>query len=230
VEEDIELRLRAVEPEVAGWKPTAIGREVGQSRQWVRRWLRRYEEEGDDGLADRPPRPKTSPSRLSQVVVDEIVMVRRLLCPDRFANCGPKAIVAEIERRGLLETVPSVSLIKRVLATNNLSRRYHRRRRSPMSTLGLPQVTSPGVWQQSDWVQDRYLAGGIRFSSLEIADVGSHMMWSASHRRRTLLAAVRQLTEKAWPQMSIPLAMGTDNAFSKTSVATIRGPLGSECC
>lgn len=99
-----------------------------------------------------------------------------------------------------------------------------------MSTLGLPQVTSPGVWQQSDWVQYRYLAGGIRFSSLEIADVGSHMMSSAPHRRRTLLGAVRQLTDKAWPQMSIPLAMGTDNASSKTSHRNNRGPFGSGCC
>jgi transposase-like protein len=144
VEEDIELRLRAVEPAVAGWKPTAIGREVDQSREWVRRWLRRYEEEGDDGLADRPRRPKTSPSRLPQVVLDEIVTVRRLLCADRSATCGPEVIVAEIERRGLLETVPSVSSIKRVLATNNLSRRHHRR--SPLPSVDPRPASGDFSW------------------------------------------------------------------------------------
>lgn len=139
----------------------------------------------DVGLVGRPRRPRTNPTRLPRAVVDEIITVRCLLCADRFANCGPEAIVGEIERRALLETLPSVSSIKRVRAANNLSRRYLRRGRSNTFTLGPPKVTSPGVWQQSEWVQDRYLRGGIRFSSLQISDVGSHMMPSARHQRRT---------------------------------------------
>jgi hypothetical protein len=150
-------------------------------------------------------------------VVAEIVEVRHLLDGDRFASSGPGAIAAEIERRGILGQVPSMSSIKRVLADAGLTRPYRKRRRSKVSVLGLPQVTAPGVWQQSDWVQDRLLEGGIRFSSLQVSDVGSHMMSAGQHRQRTLLAAVSQLTEQAWPALSIPRAMGTDNAFAKTT-------------
>lgn len=217
MDEDVEKRRRAVELAGAGWKPTAIGLELGRSREWVRTWLGRYRELGEAGLVDRSRRPKTSPTRLPETIIDEVLTVRRLLDADRFANAGPVAIAAEIERRGILKTVPSVSSIKRLLGQAGLTRPYRKRRRSTTPTLGLPKVTSPGVWQQADWVQDRYLAGGIRFSSLQITDVGSHMMSSAQHQRRTLLSAVRQLTEQAWPQMSIPQALGTDNAFSKTS-------------
>jgi hypothetical protein len=110
-----------------------------------------------------------------------------------------------------------VASIKRVLANAGVSRSYRKRRRSTKGLLGLPKVTAPGIWQQADWVQDCYLEGGIRFSSLQITDVGSHAMSSVQHQRRWLLVAVRQLTEVAWPAMSIPLAMGTDNAFSKTT-------------
>jgi hypothetical protein len=195
----------------------AVARELGRSREWVRIWLARFEAEGDAGLADRSTRPHTSPNRLGVETIDEILRVRGLLETDRFANSGPKAIEAEIERRAVLGRVPSVSSIKRVLSEADLSRPYRKRRRSPGSVLGLPKVTVPGVWQQTDWVQDRQLTGGIRFSSLQISDLGSHMMSSAQHLRRILLAAVRQLTEQAWPHMSIPQAMGTDNAFSKTS-------------
>lgn len=217
MDEDIGLRRRAVELADEGWKPSAIGREVGRSREWVRKWLNRRRQEGEAGLTDRSRRPMASPTRLPESVIDEIVTVRRLLEGDRFANSGPIAIMGEIERRGVLEAVPSVSSIKRVLVTKGLTRRHQKRRRSNTSILGLPKVTSPGVWQQSDWVQDRFLTGGIRFSLLQISDVGSHMMSSSPHARRTLLAAVRQLTDYTWPAMSIPLAMGTDNAFSKTS-------------
>jgi hypothetical protein len=46
-EEDVELRLRAVELSGRGWKPTAIGRELGRSREWVRKWLGRFEVDGE---------------------------------------------------------------------------------------------------------------------------------------------------------------------------------------
>ncbi|MDF1598135.1 MAG: hypothetical protein P1T08_18865, partial [Acidimicrobiia bacterium] len=52
---------------------------------------------------------------------------------------------------------------------------------------------------------------------LQIADVGSHGLSAGQHLRRTLLAAVRQLTREAWPLLSIPQAMGQDNAFAHTS-------------
>ena len=215
--ENVELRRRAVDLAKAGWSQKAISREVGRSREWVRTWLGRYEQEGEQGLIDRSRRPRTIPAQLPDAVINEIIRVRRLLEEDRFANVGPIAIAAEIERVGDFSSVPSVSSIKRVLRGAGLSRPYRKRRRSTSPVLGLPPVTTPGIWQQADWVQDRRLTGGIRFSSLQISDVGSHMMSSAQHQRRTLLAAVRQLTEQAWPQLSIPQAMGTDNAFSKTS-------------
>jgi hypothetical protein len=151
------------------------------------------------------------------VVWDEIVSVRRMLEADRHANRDATAIQAEIEQRANIDRVPSLASIKRVLAVEGMTRPYRKRTRSKIPTLGLPEVTEPGVWQQADWVQDRALEGGIRFSSLQITDVGSHMISTSQHRRRTVAAAARQLTDQAWPQLSIPVAMSTDNAFSKTS-------------
>ena len=217
VGDEVDMRRAAIELAGRGWKPTAIGRKLGRSREWVRVWLGRYRTEGELGLVDRSRQPRNSPSRFPDEVIAEIVAVRRFLDADRFANSGAGAVAAEIERRAVLGRVPSLSSIKRVLTEAGLTRPYRKRRRSTISVLGLPKVTAPGVWQQSDWVQDRLLEGGIRFSSLQISDVGSHLMSAGQHRQRTLLAAVGQLTNRAWPAMSIPLAMGTDNAFSKTS-------------
>ena len=217
LEGEVGLRRQVVELANQGWSKTAIAAELGRSRDWVYKWLHRYEAEGEEGLSSRSRRPRRTPSRLGINVVAEIVAVRHFLDGDRFASSGPGAIAAEIERRGILGQVPSRSSIKRVLTEAGLTRPYRKRRRSKVSVLGLPKVIAPGVWQQSDWVQDRLLEGGIRFSSLQVSDVGSHMMSAGQHRQRTLLAAVSQLTERAWPAMSIPLAMGTDNAFAKTS-------------
>lgn len=212
-----ELRRRAVELFEQGSKPSQIAVELGRSRQWVNKWLGRYRSEGDSGLASRSRRPHSSPSRLGTDVRNEIVAVRGLLEGDRHANRDAVAIQDKIEVRARIEAVPSLASIKRVLASEGLARPYRKRVRSKTSMLGLPEVTDPGVWQQTDWVQDRALGHGVRFSSLQISDVGSHMLSSGQHRRRTLAVAVRQLTEQAWPQLSIPQAMSTDNAFSRTT-------------
>ena len=213
----VELRRRAVELAGRGWKPTAIGRELGRSREWVRRWGQRFDADGDAGLVDGSRRPHVIANRLDEATVAEVLAVRDLLEADRFSSVGPRAIAAEIERRGVVGRGPSLSSIKRILSAGGRSRPYRKRRRSNRSRLGLPEVTAPGVWQQADWVQDRMLSSGVRFSSLQISDVGSHMISSGQHRSRGLLVAVRQLTAEAWPAMSIPLALSTDNAFSKTS-------------
>jgi hypothetical protein len=220
LEGEVERRRRAVEQAEAGWSKTAIAAELGRSREWVHKWLKRFEADGYDGLESRSQVPHTSPTRLAVRVIDQIVAVREELEDDRFANSGAKAVMAEIERRGLVRPVPSESSIQRALADRAMTRPHQKPRRAKGPVLGLPKVTTPGVWQQADWVQERFLEGGIRFSSLQIADVGSHMISADQHLDRRLLTAVRQLTEDAWPKMSIPYALGTDNAFSKTSHRT----------
>ena len=176
-------RLRAVELDEAGWKTGAIAQEVGRSGRWVRKWIGRFETEGESGLVDRSRRPACSPNRLSDTVRGEVLKTRAELGEDRHANVGAKAIRARMRRVGLVDEVPSESSIKRILGDAGVTRTYRTKRRSAGSVLGLPTIVEGGIWQQADWVQDRYLSGGIKYQSLQISDVGSHMVSSDQHRR-----------------------------------------------
>lgn len=217
VNNEYELRLRAVELAGTGWKSAAIGRELDRSPRWVRKWVRRFETEGDAGLMDRSRRPVCSPSRLDDTVRSEILRLRDELEKDRHANVGAKAIRAKMQRTGTVAEIPSVASIKRILNHAGVARSYRTKRRSTGSILGLPAMVRGGIWQQADWIQDRYLPGAIKYQSLQISDVGSHMVSSGQHRRRTIYNAVWQLINRAWPTMSIPYATGTDNAFARSS-------------
>ena len=108
-------RLRAVELDEAGWKTGAIAQEVGRSGRWVRKWIGRFETEGESGLVDRSRRPACSPNRLSDTVRGEVLKTRAELGEDRHANVGAKAIRARMRRVGLVDEVPSESSIKRIL-------------------------------------------------------------------------------------------------------------------
>lgn len=214
---EVELRRRAVEMSQGGWGPSAIAGELGRSREWVRKWVRRWEADGDDGLVDRSRRPVSSPSRLDGDVTAEVLSVRDVLEADRHANVGPVAVQAEMERRAVVGEVPSLSSIKRILRAEGRSRPYRLAAKSSERKWDLPVPAVPGVWQQSDWVHDRRVGCGTLFSSLQISDVGSHGLSAGQHLKRTVSAAVRQLTAEAWPVLSVPQAMSTDNAFSRTS-------------
>lgn len=210
-----ELRLAAVRLVGEGVRVTEVGDRLGRSRRWVHKWLRRFEAEGETGLLDRSRAPKTTLRSIDAMTAAEVLRIRGALEANPVASIGAESVQATMERGGW-EPIPSVASIQRILSRAGRTRPYQRRTRRDVR-LPLPMVTRPGVWQQADWIQDRWLQGGIRFQSLQAVDVGSGAVASEQYLNRTVINASEFALEKAWPVLSIPWAMGTDNAFVKTT-------------
>lgn len=213
---ELARRQRAIELVNSGVAKAETARRVGRSRRWVIKWVARWDADGAAGLVDRPRVPHTQPTKTSQRVVNEVLKMRARLEAIPEANIGGLSVLAAMERQRF-EPLPSVATIERILSDAGVTRPTGKRDRRSGVSLPLPKVTAPGIWQQADWIQDRYLEGGIRFQSLQIADVGSHGIASGQYLDRKLLTAVTFVIEHAWPTLSIPAAMGIDNAFVKTS-------------
>lgn len=213
---EVDRRREAVRLVVGGVPVAKVARLVGRSRWWVYEWLGRFEEFGDDGLVDQSRAPLSRPSKTEQDVIDRVLSKRSELKGDPVASIGALTILAELEREGF-DRVPSLRTIERILQQARVTKPSRKRDRSTEPKLPLPQVTTPGVWQQADWVQNRWLTGGIRFNSIQVTDVGSHGVASHQYHQRTMTNAVSFLINHAWPTLSIPQAMGIDNAFSKTT-------------
>ncbi|HEY0700260.1 MAG TPA: IS481 family transposase [Micromonospora sp.] len=60
-----------------GWKPAHAATAQGVSRACVYRWVKRYDEEGVEGLHDRSSRPHHCPNQTSVEVEEAIVVMRR---------------------------------------------------------------------------------------------------------------------------------------------------------
>lgn len=73
----VEARLLMVERYRELKSISGVSRELGTSRQVVRKWLRRHEEEGDKGLRDRSRRPHISPRRTASKVERLISKLRK---------------------------------------------------------------------------------------------------------------------------------------------------------
>ncbi len=59
------------------WSPAAAADGMGVSRATVYKWIRRYLDEGPDGLEDRSSRPRRSPNALREQQVKRILKTRR---------------------------------------------------------------------------------------------------------------------------------------------------------
>jgi transposase-like protein len=190
----------------------AAAREVGRSEQWLHKWLRRYENDGRDGLRDRSRAPHGSPNRLGPEVAAAILKTRERLEHSEFGNRGAEAIRFELLSDGC-EPLPSISTIDRVLrrAGRSGSRSASRKGTRPCWS---PSVSAPGRWQQADWVGPRWLGPAVSFSSLNVVDVGGGAGWADQHPNQRLPAALRALTDAAWPQIGIPLHLSVDGAFA----------------
>jgi transposase InsO family protein len=89
-----------------------LARAYGMDRSWLYRRLARYRLEGSAGLELRSRRPRRSPSKVADLVEDEIVALRKELTDAGF-DAGADTIRTHLARRG--GAVPSTSTIWRVL-------------------------------------------------------------------------------------------------------------------
>ena len=89
-----------------GWSVSAAAESLGVSRATAHKWLRRFREEGLEGLEERSSAPHRRPSALSKREVDRICRARRRLKvgPHRLGPAlgHPRSTVyAVLRRRGL---------------------------------------------------------------------------------------------------------------------------------
>ena len=106
-----------------GWSVATATKASGVSRATGHKWVRRYDEEGVEGLMDRPCRPHSSPARLDPGQEGEIVRLRReqKLGPHRLAarTGNPRSTCYQVLRRHRLHRLDWVDR-----PTGRLIRRY----------------------------------------------------------------------------------------------------------
>jgi hypothetical protein len=223
---EFERRCWAVRRVVEDHVPVVrAAREVQRTEQWLHKWLRRYEAEGREGLRDRSRAPHSSPNRVGADVVEAILRTRKRLERCEFANRGAEAVRFELHSEGF-EPLPSQSTIDRVLrrAGHNDTRVASRKGTRPCWS---PSVSTPGKWQQADWVGPRWLGPAVSFSSLNVVDVGGGAGWADQHPNQRLCVALEALTDSAWPRIGIPQHLSVDGAFAIQSPFRKLNPFNS---
>lgn len=143
---------------------------LGISRQSFYKWRARYRAEGLDGLGERSRRPRSSPRRLSSMVEDAIVELRKRLTDDGL-DAGP-ASIRWLLAQGGRQRPPSEATIWRVLVRRGFVVPQPSKR--PKSALRRFEADWPNErWQldHTDWA----LADGTGVQILNLIDDHSRL-------------------------------------------------------
>ena len=186
-----------------GLSVVEVASRSGVSRQTVHSWLRRYEDHGLSGLADRSHRPRGCDHQMSGVVEALVLEMRR-----QNPGWGPTRLVHELSRDGVLP-LPSRSGVYRALKRSGLIDPGGRRRRSEKFRRwerGLPME----LWQM-DVVGGVLLADGTELKCLTGVDDHSRMCVSAVLMPRANSRSVCGAFSLALERFGVPQEVLTDN-------------------
>ena len=181
------------------------------SRRWIDKLLKRYAEEGLEGLEPKKRTPKTNPRATHPDLIEAVKQMRYEL-ETLGLDAGPNSIHWHLTREQI--TPPSTATIRRILVRANMITPNPRKR--PKSSYIRFEAEQPNETWQSDFTHWR-LEGGTDIEILNFLDDHSRYLLACKAFRpvtgTTVVDTFLQCVETYGP----PQTTLTDNGFVYTS-------------
>ena len=199
------LRKQALTLHQQGKKVAAIARELGRTRQWVHKWIKRYDAQSDNWCSSHSHAPRNNQT-ISSILEEKVVETRQFLAKSPYLESGAYAIWHHLKKQGV--TPPSVATINRILRKHGLTRKKVKYQKSGIDYPAMPEDT-----QLLDLIGPRYLRGGQRYYLLTIISndtrhAGVYPILSKSGKDIT------QSVISFWKSYSTPSFLQMDNELS----------------
>ncbi len=200
-------RQMAIQRYLGGERPVVIWTSMGHSESWFHKWVQRFRAGGPTWYRERSRRPRASPRRTSQEI-EEVVKLERLHLYNQGLFCGAQAIRWRLEELAVAP-LPSVRTIGRILARHELTHRRTGRYEPKGKEYPTLKADRPGAVHQTDLVGPCYLAGPVRFYSLNSVDLATGRC--AVEPLVDGKERVMQALWASWGRLGLPDAQQVDN-------------------
>ncbi len=203
-----------------GERPINIYTNIGRSKKWFNKWLKRYKSGSNGWYKDEPKRPKhisnKTDIRIEQIIVD---IRKRLMNGNddsmKYSLVGPLAIQYHMEEIGYgSEDIPSISTIKRIIKRNKLrvnkKKRYKRVRSKGRYTILQPKYIDEV--HQMDYVGPRHIKSFGPINSLHLKDVVGRQVAGEQYCDKSMNNVMAFLLDY-WKSHPIPKYLQVDNGM-----------------
>lgn len=201
------LRQEAVQLYFQGVSVSSISTKLSKSRQWIYKWVSRYENSSEpQWYKEHSGAPLTHSSELPEDIEHAIIEARKRLAGKPYSQKGAISILYELKELGI--QAPSVSTINRVLKRNGLVRK-------PKTATGKPKEYPTHYYdvQQMDLIGPRYLKGGFKFYVFTIIDKNNHMAGVYPITNKSAKSIVPGIVD-FWRLYQMPDYLQMDNELS----------------
>ena len=201
-------RLRFIfEAQLKLWTITELCKRYGISRKTGYKWLKRFDQQGLDGMGERSRAPNHCPHRTADKVVQRVVAERK-----RHPRWGPKKIAQALKRAGADFSVPAASTIGEILKRHGLVKRRRRRRgalRRWPKTLTQPKRANH-VWgvDFKGWFRT---GNGLRCDPLTASDLYSRFVLDCRALKAQTIELVQPAFDTIFTDYGLPEVIRVDN-------------------
>jgi transposase InsO family protein len=207
-----EERKSAIHMLRSGQSVKAAAVELSRSTRWVRKWRKRYETEGWDGLKDRSRRPHKIARQTSIETQQAIRKARSELEAEASEGNGLKyiggqAIRTRLKEKGI-QPLPSTPTIERIIRDAGMTRPYQRVNEPEIKYPHLKIEDSQSLIQVD--IVPHYLKGGDRVACFNAIDVASRYPTGKAYSQRRSKEAEDFLIQ-VWQELGIPKYTQVDN-------------------
>lgn len=214
-ESKVEQRLRfVIEVREEGVSVAEACRQFNISRPTGYKWLRRYDDEGLDGLEDQSRVPDTIPHKTDEEVEQLICSLR-----EQYPNLGPKKLRAWLRREHPDRQWPAASTIGEILKRNDLVDDRDVARKPPPRSEPLEEADEPNAIWSADFKGQFELGDGSMCFPLTITDNYSRMLLGCQALPSTSGGPVKSYFRRVFDHWGLPDAIRTDNGAPFASTA-----------
>jgi transposase len=211
----------------SGRKVKEVAEILHRSEQWVRKWRRRYEAEGWEGLNSRSRRPhhltRRLPERVRKAVIEARSQLEASAGKGELKFIGSSAVRTRLKEKGVTP-LPSTRTIERILTEAHMTRPYHKVKGNESERYPHLQPSDAQVLIQVD-IYPRHLKGGQSVFCFNAIDVVSRYPVSKAYAHRRSVDAVDFL-QAVLKEAGVPRYIQMDNEGCFSGGTTHPGVIG----
>ena len=201
------MRIKAIRRYLEGEKPVDIYRDLGVSKVWFFKWLKRYKEGNPEWYKDISRAPKSPHYAVDKETERIIVNIRKELENTKYAQIGANAINRKLMKLNI-SSIP-VWIINRILKRNGLIKHQSKKYKSKGKYYKYFKANTPNEIHQTDIIGPRYIDKS-RFYSLNTMDIFTHKIKIKSILNRNSINVAQGLID-VWKVIGIPKYSQFDN-------------------
>jgi len=211
----MDQKVQMISDHITGnYCPTELSRIYGISRKTVYKWINRYTQDPQQGLADRCRAPYTRPNAVPDPVKQTIIETKL-----KYPHLGPKKVMLYLRRQFPNQYWPVHSTAGAILARAGLVRRRRRKARVAPNAMPFASCDAPNSVWSADYKGDFKLGDRSRCYPLTVSDNYSRYLFACQGLPNTRYELARAVFERLFYQYGLPQAIRIDNGSPFASTA-----------